>query len=143
MRGATDVRRVTPGCARDRHAPLTAVAAAFLLVLLAGSAWAAYRVFAGGGTGFGAALAGADAWPEVTRRAREFAATRFDVRSAPPEVLDWLASWLGLVLDDAVSAERKRLLSRWEGLGPSDRADAHAIALCAVVYATGEALALL
>lgn len=37
----------------------------------------------------------------------------FDVRSAPPEVLDWLASWLGLVLDDAVSAERKRLLIRF------------------------------
>lgn len=37
----------------------------------------------------------------------------FDVRSAPPEVLDWLAGWLGLVLDDAVGAERKRLLIRF------------------------------
>lgn len=37
----------------------------------------------------------------------------FDVRSAPPEVLDWLAGWLGLVLDDSVSAERKRLLIRF------------------------------
>ena len=34
----------------------------------------------------------------------------FDVRTAPDSMLDWLASWLGLVLDPAVSASRKRLL---------------------------------
>lgn len=37
----------------------------------------------------------------------------FDLRSAPPETLDWLASWLGLVLDPSVSVERKRLLIRF------------------------------
>lgn len=41
------------------------------------------------------------------------AAALFDVRSAPPETLDWLAGWLGLVLDPAVDAARKRLLIRF------------------------------
>lgn len=37
----------------------------------------------------------------------------FDVRTAPDATLDWLASWLGLVLDPAVSPARKRLLIRF------------------------------
>jgi phage tail-like protein len=37
----------------------------------------------------------------------------FDVRSAPDATLDWLASWLGLVLDPAVTPARKRLLIRF------------------------------
>ena len=37
----------------------------------------------------------------------------FDVRTAPDATLDWLASWLGLVLDPAVSPNRKRLLIRF------------------------------
>jgi len=41
------------------------------------------------------------------------ASALFDVRTAPPATLDWLASWLGLVMDPAVEAERKRLLIRF------------------------------
>lgn len=41
------------------------------------------------------------------------ASALFDVRSAPAETLDWLGGWLGLVLDPAVDAERKRLLIRF------------------------------
>ncbi|MDM0001808.1 phage tail protein [Variovorax sp. J22P240] len=41
------------------------------------------------------------------------AAALFDVRTAPDETLDWLASWLGLVFDRAVDAKRKRLLIRF------------------------------
>jgi phage tail-like protein len=37
----------------------------------------------------------------------------FDLRSAPAELLDWLASWLGLVLDPNVDEQRKRLLIRF------------------------------
>lgn len=37
----------------------------------------------------------------------------FDVRTAPDSTLDWLATWVGLVLDPAVSAARKRLLIRF------------------------------
>ncbi len=37
----------------------------------------------------------------------------FDVRTAPDSTLDWLGSWLGLVLDPAVSPSRKRLLIRF------------------------------
>lgn len=41
------------------------------------------------------------------------ASALFDVRSAPAATLDWLAGWLGLVLDPALDAERKRLLIRF------------------------------
>ncbi|MBC5783435.1 hypothetical protein H8N03_10805 [Ramlibacter sp. USB13] len=41
------------------------------------------------------------------------AAALFDVRTAPAETLDWLAGWLGLVLDPAVSPDRKRELIRF------------------------------
>jgi phage tail-like protein len=37
----------------------------------------------------------------------------FDLRCAPDTTLDWLASWLGLVLDPALGAARKRLLIRF------------------------------
>lgn len=47
----------------DRNARLTAVAAAFLLLLLAVSAWVAFRVLAGRGTAPAAALAGGLSWP--------------------------------------------------------------------------------
>lgn len=64
---ASRSRELGPGVRKDtrpdRHAPLTAVAAAFLIVLLAGSAWAAYRVLAAGDSALGAALAGGLSWP--------------------------------------------------------------------------------
>ena len=34
----------------------------------------------------------------------------FDVRSAPPDALDWLASWFGIVLDSNWTDEKRRLL---------------------------------
>jgi phage tail-like protein len=34
----------------------------------------------------------------------------FDIRSAPPDTLDWLASWLGLVLDPLWSDDKRRAL---------------------------------
>lgn len=40
------------------------------------------------------------------------ASALFDVRSAPADTLDWLASWLGLVLDPSLSEARRRQLIR-------------------------------
>lgn len=36
----------------------------------------------------------------------------YDVRTAPPETLDWLAGWLGLVFDRSMDDRRRRLLLR-------------------------------
>ncbi|HEV8474657.1 MAG TPA: phage tail protein [Methylomirabilota bacterium] len=41
------------------------------------------------------------------------AAALFDLRTAPGDTLEWLAGWLGLVLDPAVDEARKRLLIRF------------------------------
>lgn len=41
------------------------------------------------------------------------ASALFDVRSAPTHTLDWLASWLGLVLDPAMDEVRRRQLIRF------------------------------
>ena len=41
------------------------------------------------------------------------ASALFDVRSAPADTLDWLAGWLGLVLDPALNEERRRQLIRF------------------------------
>ena len=41
------------------------------------------------------------------------ASALFDVRSAPADTLDWLAGWLGLVLDPAMNEERRRQLIRF------------------------------
>lgn len=40
------------------------------------------------------------------------ASALFDVRSAPADTLDWLASWLGLVLDPSLDEARRRQLIR-------------------------------
>jgi len=40
------------------------------------------------------------------------ASALFDVRSAPADTLDWLASWLGLVLDPSLNEVRRRQLIR-------------------------------
>lgn len=42
----------------------------------------------------------------------EHIAAMFDPRTTPPETLDWLAGWLGLVLDPLWSEERRRFFIR-------------------------------
>jgi phage tail-like protein len=37
----------------------------------------------------------------------------FDVQSAPPDALDWLASWFGVVLDPAWTEDKRRLFIRY------------------------------